>query len=302
MATQVHPTWDVQHPLVSPWPSEPMIPPQALASPWFIITLISQAPHPSVLVYWLPLLHQGPCLWLHLGPPSLWRHPYPPFTGSIYVSTSSGSSVSQSTSSNMVSYPASSSEDLHPYCSAMVISSTYMVSSLTVSSIRVSSPTMVSLSAVVISSVGSDRVCFAPELQSVLFLFSFNKFSCQLHPCFNSLIACTTPWHWTQVILCLFFYLVLYNRMQNDVKLPQELRRKWVSKNSEVHTKLKQNNLSWQHMVFCSYAHALDGLLRVWREGENKQIRLQKMRHIFGLGLLDEWTVWKDTVLKYSIE
>uniref|UniRef100_A0A9J7XAG8 Mitochondrial dicarboxylate carrier n=1 Tax=Cyprinus carpio carpio TaxID=630221 RepID=A0A9J7XAG8_CYPCA len=42
------------------------------------------------------------------------------------------------------------------------------------------------------------------------------------------------------VILCLFLYPVLYNRMQNDVKLPPELRR--------------------------NYAHALDGLLRVWKE------------------------------------
>uniref|UniRef100_A0A8C1IDW3 Mitochondrial dicarboxylate carrier n=1 Tax=Cyprinus carpio TaxID=7962 RepID=A0A8C1IDW3_CYPCA len=42
------------------------------------------------------------------------------------------------------------------------------------------------------------------------------------------------------VIFCLFLYPVLYNRMQNDVKLPPELRR--------------------------NYAHALDGLLRVWKE------------------------------------
>ncbi|XP_016307140.1 mitochondrial dicarboxylate carrier [Sinocyclocheilus anshuiensis] len=47
-------------------------------------------------------------------------------------------------------------------------------------------------------------------------------------------------------------------RMQNDVKLPPELRR--------------------------NYAHALDGLARVWKEGENKKIRLQKNLTHFGIG------------------
>uniref|UniRef100_A0A671MF45 Mitochondrial dicarboxylate carrier-like n=1 Tax=Sinocyclocheilus anshuiensis TaxID=1608454 RepID=A0A671MF45_9TELE len=46
-------------------------------------------------------------------------------------------------------------------------------------------------------------------------------------------------------------------RMQNDVKLPPELRR--------------------------NYAHALDGLARVWKEGENKKIRLQKNLTHFGI-------------------
>ena len=72
----------------------------------------------------------------------------------------------------------------------------------------------------------------------------------------------------------IFFYLLFYNRMENDVKLPPELRRKWGLKIIN-HTPKQNDDLSWQHVVFCSYAHALDGLLRVWNEGENKQILSQ---------------------------
>lgn len=78
------------------------------------------------------------------------------------------------------------------------------------------------------------------------FCFSFNTFASQLDPCFNALLALHKGDFEIQVMLCLFLYPVLYNRMQNDVKLPPELRR--------------------------NYAHALDGLLRVWKEEGIKKL------------------------------
>lgn len=137
--------------------------------------------------------------------------------------------------------------DLHPYGTTMVISST-MVSSPAASSFW-GSPAPISSFFLCLLCKGLHCSSVYPVLLSCRvfrFCFSFNTFASQLDPCFNALLALHKGDFEIQVMLCLFLYPVLYNRMQNDVKLPPELRR--------------------------NYAHALDGLLRVWKEEGIKKL------------------------------
>lgn len=168
MATQVHPTCDVQ-PSGSPWPSEAMILLRALASQWFVIPL--NPPDFSSLSLQLGLLPSLASLRVHLSGSTLVlqacdvalvHHSLAPL---FLVFTSSGtSSVFQSPGSTMVSCPAISSMDLHPYGSTIRSSpppAPPWSLHLLPPPMGVSSPAVVFSSVVVISFIGSARVCFA---------------------------------------------------------------------------------------------------------------------------------------------
>lgn len=65
------------------------------------------------------------------------------------------------------------------------------------------------------------------------------------------------------------FHVDYFYRMQNDMKLPVEQRRKWVRLDLKTVFTLQRVIMWLNH--FCvsrSYKHALDGLFRVWREGK----------------------------------
>ena len=95
------------------------------------------------------------------------------------------------------------------------------------------------------------------------------------------------------------FWNVSASRMQNDMKLPPELRRKWVL----WLTQFKMFSLNvlitliWNWMCFLllffflsfSYKHAIDGLYRVFREGKSQQcsvcnvMSLKRCHHVWFL-------------------
>ncbi len=141
-----------------------MIPLRALVSQWFVIPLNPPGFSPlNLQLGFLPSLASLGSI--SLAPPWSSKPVTLPWSTIHWLHSSGTSSVFQSTGSTMVSFTANSSMDLHHYGSTIRSSpppAPPWSLHLLPPPLGVSSTTVVFSSAVVFSSVGSARVCFAP--------------------------------------------------------------------------------------------------------------------------------------------